>query len=208
MRTKKQNQEIGTVEFFMNYRIYKGEEIVANETHKSVVTEKEVKEVASIMERNGGYPVEMCDLESLSDQILNDIYINEITSLFPDEKDFSDYHVELDETMPQDLRMAAQRYIKYKDVDLVFYLDVDGTEKRNSFLLQVTQNAFDKMREVVLSGPHNKTDFDVLKEKAPEAYKEMTELIYEWAYKLCVREYGEAKPCILKEFPYQVYENL
>ena len=208
MKTKKQNQELKTVEVLVNYRVYKGEERVANETLKRTITDKEIKEVASIMERNGGYPVKMCELESLSNQIIEDIYIDEVTSLFPDEEEYDDYYVELDENMPQDLLMAAQRYVKYKDVDVSFYLDVDGSEVRSSFLLRITQNAFDKMSEAVLSGPHDKSDFDVLKEHAPEAYKEMTDLIFEWAYKLCIRDYGEAKPCILKEFPYQVYENL
>ena len=54
----------------------------------------------------------------------------------------------------------------------------------------------------------DKHDFDILKEQAPEAYKEMTELIFEWAYKYSIQQYGEPKVCILKEFPYQVYESL
>ena len=182
--------------------------MVADEMLKHSVTDEEIKEVAAIMERNGGYPVEMRELEKLSDQILEDIYIDEITRLYPDEEDYDDYYVELNEVMPQNLLMAAQQYIKYKDVDVTFYLDVEGSEVSSSFLLRVTQNAFDKMREVAKSGPHYKSDFDVLKEQAPEAYKEMSDLIFEWAYKLCIRDYGEAKPCVLKEFPYQVYENL
>jgi len=208
MKTKKQNQEKRTVEILVNYRVYKGEEMVADEMLKHSVTDEEIKEVAAIMERNGGYPVEMRELEKLSDQILEDIYIDEITRLYPDEEDYDDYYVELNEVMPQNLLMAAQQYIKYKDVDVTFYLDVEGSEVSSSFLLRVTQNAFDKMREVAKSGPHYKSDFDVLKEQAPEAYKEMSDLIFEWAYKLCIRDYGEAKPCVLKEFPYQVYENL
>ena len=69
------------------------------------------------------------------------------------------------------------------------------------------------LREAVVNfapetSKHDEHDFDMLKEQAPEAYKEMTELIFEWAYKYSIQQYGEPKVCILKEFPYQVYESL
>lgn len=182
--------------------------MVADDTLSIKVSEDELKEVASIMEKNGGYPVDMCELESLHDRIMEKVYVDEINRLFPDEEDFEDYSAVLYDAMPLDLRFAAQEYIKYKDVDQTFYLDVDGKEVRDSFLLRVTQNAFTKMVEVANSDKHDKSDFDLLKEYAPEAYNEMTELIFEWAYKYSVREYGEPKPCVLKEFPYQVYESL
>jgi len=191
-----------------NYRIFKGEDVVADDTVKVCVPEEEIKNAAAIMEKNGGYPVDMCELESISSLVLEDIYVKEIERLFPYEDDFEDYYVELYDSMPLDLRFAAQEYIKYKDVDQTFYLDVDGKEVRSSFLLRVTQNAFNKMVEVANSDKHDKADFDILKEYAPEAYKEMTELIFEWAFKYSIREYGEPKTCMLKEFPYQVYENL
>ena len=206
--TNNKKQMMKNRKFYFNYRIFKGDNMVADEAIEFSISEDEIKKVAAIMEKNGGYPVDMCELESISNRVLDDIYVNELTSLFPEEEDYDDYYVELYEAMPQDLRLAAEEYIQYKDVDQTFYLDVDGQEVKKSFQLRVSQNAFNKMIEVANADKHDKHDFDMLKEQAPDAYKEMTELIFEWAYKYSIQQYGEPKVCVLKEFPYQVYESL
>ena len=210
MNTNKNTQnDMKTTKVCFNYFIYDGDdEEVANDLLELELDKENLMEVASIMEEHGGYPVEMCELQSLESWILDTIYEDEFERLFPDVEDFDGYYVEIAQDMPQELILAAQEYIKYRDVDQTFYLDMNGTEVKSSFLLRVSQSAFDKMREAVLSGPHDKSDFEVLKEQAPDAYQEISELVFEWAFKYSVREYGEPKLCILKEFPYQVYENL
>lgn len=193
---------------YFNYRVFKGDDMVADESVALSLSENEIKKVAAVMQSNGGFPVDMCELENLSDRLIDEIYINELTRLFPDEEDLGDFDVEVDDAMPSDLCEAAEQYIQYKDVDQTFYLDVDGREVKQSFGLRVSQHAFHQMVEVVKSGKHDTSDFDTLKEQAPEAYKEMSELIFEWADKYCMSVYGEPKACRLKEFPYQVYESL
>ena len=150
----------------------------------------------------------MCELGSLYHRVMDIARSDAHDRLFPDVDSFEDYSVRLYDSMPFQLSLAAHEYIRYKDVDQNFYLDVDGKETCSSFLVRITQHAFSKMVEVAASGNHDQADFDILKEYAPEAYKETAELINEWAYKYSIREYGEPKRCLLKEFPYQVYKNL
>lgn len=150
----------------------------------------------------------MCELQELSEELTETIYTQELEEFFPDEDDCSCFEVCPCEEMPVELIEAADKYVKYKDVDQDFYLDVDGEEVKSSFLLRISNDAFCKMKKIVTSGSYEKSDFDMLKELEPEAFQEVAELVFEWAFKYSMRVYDAEKPCVLKNFPYQVYDNL
>lgn len=205
---KNSNKNQSTTAVSFSYEIRKNGEIIEHPMIDVEITQNEIQEVASIIENNGGYPVDMCELQSLSERIYEILFVDELTDRFPEEENFDSYEVILDEKAPEELIEKADELVKFKDVDQTFYLIVDGEEKSNSFLLQISNNAFRKMKEIAMNPAEGKTDFESLKEREPEVYAEVTGLIFEWAYKRSIHDYGEPKECILKEFPYQVYESI
>ena len=205
---KKKNNETEPVTIYFPYEIYKDGELVEKALTDKDFEEEDLKAVAEVLEKHGGYAVEMCELQELSQELTETIYTQELEEFFPDEDDCSCFEVCLCEEMPVELIEAADKYVKYKDVDQDFYLDVDGEEVKSSFLLRISNDAFCKMKKIVTSGSYEKSDFDMLKELEPEAYQEVAELVFEWAFKYSMRVYDAEKPCVLKNFPYQVYDNL
>lgn len=204
---KNSNKKQATTSVSFSYEIRKNGEVIEQSMIEMEITQNEIQKVADIMECNSGYPVEMCGLQSLSDRIYDSLYI-ELSDKFLDEENFEDYEIILDEKVPDELTEKADELVKFKDVDQTFYLIVDGEEKSCSFLLQISNNVFRKMREVAMNPTEGKSDFDSLKEREPEVYAEVAGLIFEWAYKRSIRDYDESKECVLKEFPYQVYESI
>ena len=205
---KKKNNETEPVTIYFPYEIYKDGELVEKALTDKDFEEEDLKAVAEVLEKHGGYAVEMCELQELSEELTETIYTQELEEFFPDEDGCSCFEVCLCEEMPVELIEAADKYVKYKDVDQDFYLDVDGEEVKSSFLLRISNDAFCKMKKIVTSGSYEKSDFDMLKELEPEAYQEVAELVFEWAFKYSMRVYDAEKPCVLKNFPYQVYDNL
>ena len=205
---KKKNNETEPVTIYFPDEIYKDGELVEKALTDKDFEEEDLKAVAEVLEKHGGYAVEMCELQELSEELTETIYTQELEEFFPDEDDCSCFEVCLCEEMPVELIEAADKYVKYKDVDQDFYLDVDGEEVKSSFLLRISNDAFCKMKKIVTSGSYEKSDFDMLKELEPEAYQEVAELVFEWAFKYSMRVYDAEKPCVLKNFPYQVYDNL
>ena len=207
MKKNKKNMS-ESVTIYFPYEIYKDGELVEKALTDKDFEEEDLKAVAEVLEKHGGYAVEMCELQELSEELTETIYTQELEEFFPDEDDCSCFEVCLCEEMPTELIEAADKSVKYKDVDQDFYLDVDGEEVKSSFLLRISNDAFCKMKKIVTSGSYDKSDFDMLKELEPEAYQEVAELVFEWAFKYSMRVYDAEKPCVLKNFPYQVYDNL
>lgn len=207
MKKNKKNMS-ESVTIYSPYEIYKDGEFVQSAMHEKDFNEDELKAVAEVLERHGGYPVEMCELQELSGELMESIYVDELNDLYPNLDDNSCLEAYLCEEMPTELIEAADKFVKYKDVDQDFYLDVDGEEVKSSFLLRISNDAFCKMKKIVTSGSYDKSDFDMLKELEPETYQEVAELVFEWAFKYSMRVYDAEKPCVLKNFPYQVYVNL
>ena len=206
----KKNKNIAnkSVRIYFPYEVYKYGELVNNGLLEREFCEEELKAIAGILEKHGGYAVEMCDLEDFYDELIDSININELDVLYPDEEDHSSYEACLCDGMPSDLIETVDKYVKFKDVDQDFYLDVDGEEIKSSFLLRISNDAFNKMKQIASGSPYEKSDYEMLKEKEPETYQEIAGQVLEWAYKYSMRVYNCNKPCTLKNFPYQVFESL
>lgn len=191
------------------YTLTKKGEVIDQSTIEIEISQEEVVSVAEIMKRNGGYPVEMCALEDICEKIYNVLYIDVLCEMFPNEEITEDYMFDLDKKMPDEMVALAEKVVAFKNVDQMVYLKVDGTnENKQMFRLQISNEAFYKMREIAMNASADKTDYENFKENAPEIYSEVSALAFECAYKYCMREYGEPKACVLREFPYQVYERI
>ena len=190
------------------YELRKDGKVIEDSMLQVEVTQAEIKEIAKKMESNGGFPVDTCELTNLSNRIYDTLYIDVLTEKFPGEENFDNYEFYLCDRVPEELIEKAEEFVMGKVVDQNFYLMVDGEEVRSSLNMGISHNAFQKMKEVIQKGPFDLSDFDRLKLYYPNVYEEVAGLILEWAYKYCIREYNEEKECILKEFSYQIYEDL
>lgn len=205
-KTSTMNQSTMVVRFA--YEISKNGQVVDQPTIDFAVGQKDIQKLAKLMEDNGGYPVEMGALQSLSKKIYDKLYDEVFTKILPDEENFDDIDIYLDEEIPAELVEKTDELVKHKDVEQPFYLLVDGEEKLFSIWMQISNTAFRKMKEIAMHPTEGKTDFESLKEREPEVYAELTDMIFECAYKYSIREYDAEKECVLKEFPYQVYASI
>ena len=191
-----------------SYDVINGSEIIAQETITVSLSEKEIRQVASAMDGNGGHPVEMAALESLTSKIEEDIYVNRLQRLIPDDADLDNVFVKLQEKMPAELVETADQYVRLKNVTIAYYLQKDGEEIKREGEFGISPTEFNAMRKAVLSGETRETDFALLKDLFPEEHRMVADLVEEWAFKESVTQFGRPLPIKLKEFPYQVYVNL
>lgn len=191
-----------------SYDVINGSEIIAQETITVSLSEKEIRQVAAIMDGNGGHPVDIAALESLTEKIEEDIYANKLQEILPEDVDHDNIFVKLQEKMPEELVEAADQYVRLKDVTIAYYFQKDGEEIKREGEFGISPAEFNAMRKAVLSGETRDTDFALLKDLFPEEYRKVTDLVEEWAFKESVTQYGRPLTVTLKEFPYQVYVNL
>ena len=195
-------------EFTFAFDVFNGSEIIAQEITSIPLTEKEIRQVASVMDNNGGHPVELAALGRLTEKIEEDIFANKLQEILPEDADLDYVIVKLQEKMPDELVEAADQYVRLKDVTIAYYFQKDGGEIKREGEFGISPAEFNAMRKAVLSGETRDTDFALLKDLFPEEYRKVADLVEEWAFKESVTEYGRPLPVTLKEFPYQVYVNL
>jgi hypothetical protein len=204
-------------EKIMNTTIEFGFEVINMESGQAIYTgskavdlsEKDIKQVASIMEQHGGYAVEICDLEDLHDKVWNYCigYYQDLCASTNKAFDWDSMSLEVQENMPKELVAAAEPYIVNKSVDINYYYLLNGKEEKMTVKASIPAEVFDKMVEMVKSGKTGKTDFELLRETDGVAYHNILYCSLEDACKEMKGNAKEQEP-YLKEFPYQVYDNL
>ena len=102
--------------------------------------------------------------------------------------------------MPDELLQAAENYVKHKEVNIIYYFEVEGEEKTGNALVRLPSASYRAMVEAARTKPSETEDFAHLKDTCPEVYDEVKKLV--------ANEAGDAiTNFILKEFPYQVLEQ-
>lgn len=200
---------IKTIEF--------GFEVIDMESGQTIYTgskavdlsEKEIKQVASIMELHDGYAVEICDLKDLHDKVWNYciLYYQDLCASTNREFDWDSMSLQVQENMPKELVTAAEPYIVNKSVDINYYYLLNGEERKMTVKASIPAEVFNTMVEMVKSGKTGKSDFELLREIDDVAYHNILYCSLEDAYKEMKCNANEQEP-YLKEFPYQVYDNL
>lgn len=191
-----------------SFDVYRGNEIIAQETLNYKSTEKQLREVAAVMDGNGGHRVDRCALEGLTAALEEEVYVHRLPKILPEDTDYDGIFVQLQEDMPEDLVAVADEYVRLKEVTIPYYIQKDGAEIKREMLFGISAKEYNSMRKAALSEEERETDFDLMKRMFPEEYFKITELVEENAFKECVRDFGQGYPVVLKEFPYQVFLNL
>ena len=191
-----------------SYSALNGNETVAQEILTVELSEKELRQVAAVMDANGGHKVELCALEKLTERLLDEIFIKQLPQILPEDTEWDDIFVQLQEEMPKELVEAADEYVRLKNVTISYYIQKDGAEIKREGEFGISPKAFAAMKKTAVSEESRDSDFGLMKKLSPKEYDEVAELVKEYAFKECVRDFGQGFPAVLKEFPYQVYTNL
>lgn len=196
--------------FYFNYQLISevNNEMIHMGTVAMKLTDKEVAMVAQVINDNGGFAVELSEIEWLDERV-GDLAIEDYQFNFADDKfNWDDARIVLDDTLPEELVDAATEKEDNMIVDSHFYFIKDGNEQMQTMQLGITRKVFQAMIDVVKMGKTIGTDFDNLKEVNPEAYARSGEWVLEYAFKWGMSHYGCDIQAYLKEFPYQVYESV
>ena len=187
----------------MDYEIYN---VNTNETidRKSMeveVTDKQLREMAKVMENNGGYAPVFSAFLNIYGYLTEECINNYQEYYAPDDDEFWEKNtVDLGEELPEELLQAAEKYVKHKEVNIIFYYEEEGEEKTGNALVKLPTATFWTMVEAVKTKTSESDDFAHLKETFPKIFNEVRLLV--------AKEAGNANAdFILKEFPYQVLEQ-
>lgn len=196
--------------FSFNYQIVN--DITRDMIHMGIVAlelnDKELAKVAKAITDNGGFAVTLPEIIWLDERVC-ELAMDDYQRYYADEDfDWNDVRLVIDEDLPQELVDAATEKYDNLIVDCHFYFTKDGKEQMQTMQLGVTRDVFQAMIDVVKLGRTIGTDFDNLKEVNPEAYAHSGEWALEYAFKWGMTHYECDIHAYLKEFPYQVYENV
>lgn len=196
--------------FSFNYDLINeaSNEIVHVGTVNLALTDKEVDEVSQAIRNNGGHAVELLDIGWLSEKV-GELAIDDYQLNYADDDfEWDDIRVEVDSSLPQELVDAATAMEDNVVLDCHFYYFAEGKEKMGTVLLGVTRDVFQMMTNVARLARSTGTDFGNLREIYPEAFAHSGKWVLEYAYKWGKEHYDYNIHAYLKEFPYQVYENI
>ncbi len=171
------------------------------------LSDKELAKVAKAITDNDGFAVSLPEITWLDERVY-ELAIDDCYNYADDDFDWDDARIVLEEDLPHELFDATTGKDDLVTVDCHFYFMKDGKEQMQTLQLGVTRDVFQAMIDVVKLGRTIGTDFDNLKEVNPEAYAHSAEWALEYAFKWGMTHYECDIHAYLKEFPYQVYENV
>ena len=194
-------KDMKSITFPLNYEVVNNKtgEIYDTRTKDIYLSEKDLREVARVMEENGGFAPELPVFQKL-DARLFEICIEEYNENYApaDEHFWDEYTLEYDDEVQEVVLEAAEEYVTHKDVSVTFYYG-DGAAQCDSVDLGLKPNVFRRLIETARKDHAGKTDFDLLAETDAEAYRQVKEQVAQCAGR-------DAADITLKEFPYQVLE--
>lgn len=195
---------------FFLFAIYDAmDECMGEDMVRLELTEDDIRKVAEIMmEKNGGYPVDMDMLPWLQKQASKKVLKEDYKKVLEEDEWDSDWYMALNCVMPAELIVYAQEYITFKDVTQNVYVNVTGEEEVYTFGYRISRNAYKAMVEVLSTKVDGKEDFEQLKERYPEVYDEIAPDAIEQGFKWAMSSYHVETQAYLKEFPIEIYTEL
>ena len=189
--------------FSLNYEIYNVDtnEIFDRKNIELEVTDRQLREMAKVMEDNGGYAPELSVFQKFYEYIIEKCIEEYDYNYAPNDEDFwEEYSIDFGEELPDELLQAVEEYVKYKEVSIIYYFEEEGEEKNGNALVQLPNSIYWTMVEAAKTKPSEKEDFEHLKDTCPKEFEEVEQLVASKA--------DDAQTdFILKEFPYQVLEK-
>ncbi len=189
--------------FSVDYEVYNvnTDETIDRKTMEVEVTDKQLQEMAKVMEDNGGYAPEFSVFQHVYDYLCEECFMDYQENYAPDDDEFWEmFSIDLGEQLPDNLLQAVEKYVKHKEVNIIYYYVEEGVEKNGNALVKLPSATYQIMVEVAKTKPSEREDFAYLKDTCPKVYDEVKKLV--------AKEAGDdITNFILKEFPYQVLEQ-
>ena len=189
--------------FSVDYEVYdlNTDETIDRKSMEVEVTDKQLREIAKVMENNGGLAPEFSVFQDVYDYLCEECFMDYQENYAPDDEEFWEQNsIDLGEELPDELLQAAEIYVKHKEVNIIYYYEEEGVEKTGNALVQLPSATYQAMVEAAKTKLSEKEDFAHLKDTCPKVYDEVKKLV--------ANEAGDAMTnFILKEFPYQVLEQ-
>lgn len=175
-------------------------ETIDCQTMEVVVTDKQLREMAKVMEDNGGFAPEFSVFQHVYDYLCEECFMDYQENYAPDDDDFWEMHsIDLGDNVPEEMLQAVEKYVKTKEVNVIYYYEENGEERTGNALVKLPSATYLAMVETAKTKPLEKSDFEHMQDTCPEAFDEVIRL---------VANDGDApSKFILKEFPYQVLEQ-
>lgn len=160
----------------------------------------QLREMAKVMENNGGYAPEFSAFLNIYGYLAEECINNYQEYYAPDDDEFWEKNtVDLGEELPEELLQAAEKYVKYKEVNIILFYE-EEEEKTGNTLVKLPTATFWTMVEAVKTKTSERDDFAHLKELPQKIFDEVKLLV--------AKKAGNANAdFILKDFPYQVLEQ-
>lgn len=165
------------------------------------VTDMQIRELAKVMEENGGFAPELSVFQNLYEYLIDEC-INYYQAYFaPDDDEFWEKNtIEFGDKLPEELLQEAEKYVRHRDMIINYYYEDNGENKTGNAFVHMPSAIYWTMVEATKTKPSEKDDFDHLKDTCPIMYDEVRQLVAQKT------EDGKTN-FILKEFPYQVLEQ-
>ena len=186
--------------FSVDYEVYdlNTDETIDRKSMEVEVTDKQLREMAKVMENNGGFAPEFSVFQDVYDYLCEECFMDYQENYAPDDEEFWEQNsIDLGEELPDELLQAAEIYVKHKEVNIIYYYEEEGVEKTGNALVQLPSATYQAMVEAAKTKLSEKEDFTHLKDTCPKVYDEVKKLV--------ANEAGDAiTDFILKESPYLV----
>lgn len=98
-----------TTAISFTYNIINCDESIGQDTVYLNQPEPDLWEIAKIMNWNDGYPVDLCQLDSLVKRLNDEIYLNRLPQYLSDDLDFDEIEIKLPLKMPEELVTIADK---------------------------------------------------------------------------------------------------
>lgn len=169
-------------------------------------TTSEVEQLAQIMQENGGYRMELCDLGNFFDTLSDDFFadLEDVISDY----DFESGDINIDDyEAPDEFWQMLEEHVPTLTADLCYHYHVGDKEECIHLDYPLPRATFNKMKAILLSPVEGKSPFAILAEADAAAYEQILSATQQEAIAQMKEGHVEALP-YLDEFPWQVYEHL
>lgn len=181
-------------------------EVLCHRTATHHFTASEVEQLASIMQENGGYRMELCDLGKFFDTLGNDFFEDLLDADL--DYDFESGDISIDNyEAPDEFWQMLEEHVPTLTVDLCYHYHVCDKEECIHLGYSLPRATFNKMKAILLSPLAGKSPFAILAEADTQAYEQILSATQQEAIAQMKDGHVEALP-YLDEFPWQVYEHL
>jgi hypothetical protein len=148
--------------FSIDYEVYNvnTDETIDRKTMEVELTDKQLREMAKVMENNGGFAPEFSVFQHVYDYLCEECFMDYQENYAPDDDEFWEKNsIDLGEQLPDELLQAAEKYVRHKEVNIIYYYEVEEEEKTGNALVRLPSATYQAFVEATMTKTTKKSDF-------------------------------------------------